>query len=183
MTTIVFTFGRFNPPTKGHEKVVRAVVETAKTLSADHEIYLSQTCKPLTDPLEWNFKRRVCESAFKGIKISHDQDIRTPFQALEHLAENYNKIVLVVGSDQVPEFNERMAPYAEKMGLDFTIVSAGDRIDESEDVAGISATKMRQYAISGDKKKFYAGLPSTLKEAAKELIYKNTLKGLKLPNK
>jgi anthranilate phosphoribosyltransferase len=157
------------------------VVETAKGIQADHVIYLSQTQKAPTDPLDWSFKRRVCETAFKGVKISKDVKIRTPFQALEQLAEHYQNVTLVVGSDQVNEFADRMAPYAKLMNLNFNIVSAGQRVVESDDVDGLSASKMRQYAEEGNKVKFFAGLPTNIREDAKELIFKNTLNGMKRP--
>lgn len=179
MDSIVFTFGRFNPPTKGHQRVVSTVVETAKSLGAEHIVYLSQTHKSPTDPLTWGFKRRVCESAFRGVNISKDTSIRNPYIALESLAKEYNNIVLVAGSDQVEEFTKRFTPYANTWGINFSVISAGQRIVESEGVEGISATKLRQYATENNKEKFFLGLPESLKENIKNLIFTNVKKGLK----
>ena len=179
MDSIVFTFGRFNPPTKGHQRVVSTVVETAKSLNADHIVYLSQTHKSPTDPLDWGFKRRVCESAFRGVNISQDTSIRNPYIALEHLAKEYDNIVLVAGSDQVEEFTKRFTPYTNTWGINFSVISAGQRIVESEGVEGISATKLRQYATENNKEKFFLGLPESLKENIKNLIFTNVKKGLK----
>lgn len=182
MHTVVFTFGRMNPPTCGHERLIITLVETAKSYSADHVVYLSQTHKLPDNPLEWSFKRRVCEAAFKGVYISNDPAIRNPYIALEHLAESYDNVIMVVGSDQLSEFSNNFSPYAKKWGIQFHVVSAGERLDESDDmVENISASKLRQYALENNKKKFFEGLPSTLKPAIMELVYKNVQKGLKKP--
>jgi nicotinic acid mononucleotide adenylyltransferase len=179
MKSIIFTFGRFQPPTIGHQKLVSKVVEMAKQENADHMIYLSQTNKAPTDPLEWFFKRRVCESAFRGVNISSDTTIRNPYIALESLAKEYDNVTMVVGSDQLNEFTNRFSRYADDWGINFNVVSAGARIDESEGVEGISATKMRQYAVEGNKEKFFQGLPESLNENIKRLVYTNVRKGLK----
>src|ERR1700679_9997 len=139
--TIVFTFGRFSPPTIGHQKLVQCVVQEAKMHRADHVVYISQTQDSKNNPLTWDFKRRVCESAFKGVNISRDIDIRSPFVALNSFIGLYENVILVVGQDQIEEFRERMTSYAEAKGFDFSIVSAGNRIDEAEGIEGISATK------------------------------------------
>ena len=172
-----------NPPTKGHERLVTKVVETAKKVGGDHAVYLSHTCKAPTDPLEWNFKRRVCESAFKGVNISKDESIRNPFIALESFIGKYDRAIFVVGSDQLPEFTQRMLPYGEQWGIDLEIISAGTRIDEADDVSGMSGTKMRQYARDNNVEKFYSGLPESLNENLKSHVLRNTKKGLKRPNK
>jgi hypothetical protein len=175
MNSIVFTFGRMNPPTKGHQLLVSKVVETAKTINADHIVYLSQTQNKKTDPLEWNFKRR----AFRGINISKDITIKNPYIALESLAKSYDTIRLVVGSDQAGEFTKRFTPYADKWGIDFDVVSAGQRIVESEGVEGMSASKLRRYAAEGNKKQFFLGLPDSLNEGIRQLVYSNVRKGMK----
>jgi hypothetical protein len=179
MSSIVFTFGRMNPPTKGHELLVTKVVETAKAIGGDHIVYLSQTQNKKTDPLEWNFKRRVCESAFRGVNISQDTTIKNPYLALESLARDFDTIRMVVGSDQADEFTKRFTPYADKWGIDFGVISAGQRIVESEGVEGMSASKLRKYATEGNKEKFFLGLPDSLKEGVRQLVYSNVRKGMK----
>lgn len=179
MSSVVFTFGRMNPPTKGHERLVTKVIETAKDIGGDHVVYLSQSHKAPTDPLEWFFKRRVCESAFRGVNISSDTTIRNPYTALESLAKEYDTIVMVAGSDQAEEYTKRFTPYADKWGINFSVVSAGQRIVESEGVDGVSATKLRQYAAEGNKEKFFENLPESLNQSIKTLVYTKTRKGLK----
>jgi nicotinic acid mononucleotide adenylyltransferase len=180
MSNIVFAFGRMNPPTTGHNRLVSTIIETAKANKADHVLYLSQTQKPKTDPLDWKFKRRVCETAFKGVNISSDINIKNPFIALEHLKEHYDKIFMVTGSDQIADY-EKFRKYTDDWGADFEVVSAGNRISESAGVEGISASKLRQYAELGDKSNFFKGLPKGLNEGIMELVYRNTRKGMKKP--
>ena len=183
MSTVVYTFGRINPPTRGHERLVSKVVETARSLNADHVVYLSQTHDSERNPLEWNFKRRVCESAFRGVYISKDRDIRNPYIAMEYLKEYYDNIILVAGSDQIEQYTERFTPFANSWGINFSVISAGERLNESDGVEGISGTKMRQYALDGDIDSFMENLPSTLNENIKILTYRNVQKGLKKSNK
>lgn len=182
MNTIVFTFGRFQPPTKGHELLVSKVVETAKQVGGDHVVYLSQTQHGATDPLEWNFKRRVCEAAFRGVNISSDTAIRNPYLALEHLKEHYDRIIMVAGSDQANDY-KKFSKYTEEWGVNFLVLTAGMRIDESEGVEGISGTKMRQFAREGNYEKFKECLPGALNESIRLLTFKNVQKGLKKPGK
>jgi hypothetical protein len=168
-----------NPPTIGHELLVNTLIETSRKVHADHILYLSHTHKAPTDPLDWKFKRRVCEAAFPGVNISKDPDIRTPFQALEKFVDIYENAILVVGGDQVMEFRKRMTPYAKEWGINFKVISAGKRIDESNDVSGMSASKLRKFASEGKREEFYNGLPSYLNKNVKKLVYENTIKGLK----
>jgi len=179
MSTVVFTYGRMNPPTRGHERLITTVLETAKKVDGDHIVYLSHTQKSPTDPLDWKFKRRVCEAAFPGVNISNDELIRTPFQAFKELSNIYEKAILVVGSDQLDEFSIRMTPYAKQWGVEFEVISAGQRIIESDDIDGVSATKLRRYALENNKELFYAGLPSKLNESIKRLIFDKVRKCLK----
>jgi hypothetical protein len=141
-------------------------------------IYLSQTCKAPTDPLTWDFKRRVCESAFRGVNISKDIHIRNPYIALEELAKEYDRIVLVTGSDHLDEYTKGFTPYTKLWGTDFSVISAGERIVESSDIDGISAGKLREYARQNMREEFYNGLPDSLNENIKRLVFSNVRKGL-----
>lgn len=177
---IVFTFGRFNPPTIGHRLVVSTVIETAKKTNSDHAVYLSQTCNYPSNPLTWEFKRRICETAFQGVSISSDKNIKTPFQALESFKGLYKNVVMVVGSDQQEEFSSRMQKYADEWEINLSVISAGIRLCEDNSVAGISATKMRQYAQDDNKTQFFNNLPQNLPVSLMELVFENTKKGLEL---
>ena len=172
MAAVVFTFMRANPPTEGHSKVIRKVIEEAKAKGAEHVIYLSQTVKPPKDPLPWEFKIQVATSMFPGINISKDATVKTPFQALEVLGQDYDDVTMVVGDDRVGEFQSRMAPYAEQWGIQsFDVVSAGARDPDAAGTEGISASKVRQAAVDGDYDSFASMMSDRLNDSTKQTIY------------
>jgi len=170
--SVVFTFGRLNPPTIGHAKLIQTVIATAKQQGADHVIYLSQGQKAPKDPLEWNYKRKLVQAMFPGVNISGDTAIKSPFHALEELAKHYENITMVVGDDRVAEFSKSMAPYAEKWGVkNFEVVSAGSRDPDAEGVEGMSASKARKFAEDGDFEGFAKSLSDGLSDGVKRDVY------------
>lgn len=180
MSTIVFTFGRMNPPTKGHELLISKVLEVANLNNADHVVYLSQSQNARTDPLGWNFKRRVCSLAFNDVNISDDVAIKNPYMALEHLKDLYNNIILVAGDDRVAEYRKWFEPYAAGWDVDLKVVSAGCRVTESTDVAGVSASKMRQFAKENNLEMFTQNMPTKLTFGIRRLVFDDTRRALKL---
>lgn len=179
--SVVFTFGRMNPPTSGHTRLITKVVDVARSQEADHIIFLSQTHNNTTDPLDWDFKTRICQAAFPGVKLSTDLSIKTPFQALDTLAKHYSNVSFVVGGDRVDLFTTRMTPYAKKFGIDnFQVISAGDRDPDSTGISGVSASKARMYVTEGCKKEFMQLLPTRLTASMKTSIYSHIKQNLKI---
>lgn len=182
--TVVFTFARMNPPTKGHELLISKILSVAQSCKADHCVFLSQTQHYITDPLDWKFKLQACQTSFHNVQFSTDIAIKTPFQALELLAKEYKTVYFVVGGDRLVEFNVRMAPYATKWGIDqFHVISAGDRDSTGNDIVSASGTKMRQFVLAGDTASFYKGTPSCMPVRVKKQLFVNTETGLKKANK
>jgi hypothetical protein len=172
MSSIVFTFLRANPPTQGHEKLVQKVIGIAKQNGADHAVYLSQTHKAQTDPLDWHYKRRIAQTIFSGVNISSDKAMISPFHVLENLAKNYDKVIFIVGDDRLEEFTRKMTPYAEQWSIkDFNVISAGERDPDANDVRGVSATRARQFAEQGDYDSFARMLSNKLSANVKRDIY------------
>jgi hypothetical protein len=161
----VLAFGRLNPPTIGHAKLV----DTIKSIEGDHYLFLSQSQKPKTDPLDFATKVKFARQFFPGINIGH-QSVRTPVQALEMLQSlGYTDIVFIAGSDRVEGFQKLFDTYngkADKSGnipfefKSIKVVSAGDRDPDADDVSGMSASKMRAAAASGNLKAFAKGVPN-----------------------
>jgi hypothetical protein len=181
MSKIVFSFGRMNPPTKGHEKLIRKVMSLAG--NADHMIFLSHTQNSITDPLTWAYKLNVAKMAFPGANFCEDEAIKTPFQALEYLVRglDYTDITFVVGGDRLQEFTDRMMPYAEEWGIEkFRIVSAGARNPKSRGVSGLSSAKLRKHAYFDEESSFCAGLPNTINSYTKKQIFRDVKSVLKL---
>ena len=170
--TIVFTFGRMNPPTVGHEKLVRRVQEVARNADAEHVIFLSQTQKKGKDPLSFKTKSDLVRKMFPDANISTDTSAKTPFMALEALGKKYKNVIMVVGSDRVEQFKNDMSKYVKEWGIEnFDVVSAGQRDPDAEGVEGMSASKARKLAQDGNFDLFSQALPNSISKATKKVVY------------
>jgi FAD synthase len=170
--TVVFTFGRFNPPTIGHQKLVSKVSEVASSQNADHVVYLSKTQKPGKDPLSWQDKYDLFRKMFPSINVSRDHAIINPYVALETLGKKYDNVIMVVGSDRVERFKGDMQKYLAEWGIkNFDVVSAGERDPDADGAEGMSASKARQLATDGNFAAFAQALPSSINNATKKVVY------------
>ena len=165
MKKIVFTFGRMNPPTIGHQKLVDKIISTAKKEKADAKVFLSHSQNNKKDPLNYAEKIRFARKAFG--KVIQQSNSKTIIQILKELEKGgYTDIVLVVGSDRVGEFSGLLNKYN---GRDYNfdsidVVSAGARDPDAVGVEGMSASKLRALAIQGDFDTFKTGLPKKLND-------------------
>jgi hypothetical protein len=181
--SIAFTFGRFNPPTIGHEKLIKKV----KSVSAnDHKIYLSRSEDPKKNPLSPNQKltymRKMFPAYAKDIEINKTNMILDIATDLHN--KGYKEITMVVGSDRVREFENILKRYNDIKSRHgyynfdkINVVSAGERDPDAEDVSGMSASKMRAAAAKGDLDTFKKGLPTGV-EALR--IMNDVRKGMRL---
>lgn len=180
MKKIVFTFGRMNPPTIGHEKLVNKLKAVAKKESADARLYLSHTNKPGSDPLSYNDKLKFAQKAFG---IAYKSNARQIFQIAKELNDQgYTHVYMVVGSDRVAEFSGLLKKYNNKGDYNFKsikVISAGQRDPDAKGVAGMSGTKLRNLAKDGDMKTFMSGLASGLSVADKKKVYALVSKNMK----
>jgi len=162
--SIVFAFGRYNPPTLGHEAVFQTVINTAKSKNADHAIFISSTQKPKTDPLSFSYKLTYLRKTYTGVNFNSEDTIRTIVQLLQELMNRgYKNITMVAGSDRVKEFGTFLNQYNRKpdkkgnIPFEFAsidVVSSGERDPDQEGVTGISASGARAAAAAGDQKSF-----------------------------
>ena len=168
--TAVFTFGRMNPPTVGHQKLVDKVTAVASQANADAYVYLSHTQNNKKDPLDYDSKIKYAKAAFGNIVTKSKS--KNIIQILQELEKKHKHVILVVGSDRVREFDALLKKYNGK-DFNFTTVqvaSAGERDPDAEGVKGMSASKMRAAAQSGDERKFKSGLPRPLKRQSKKIF-------------
>ena len=185
--TAVFTFGRFNPPTTGHEKLIDALArEQGKNAGSKMYVYPSKSQNAKKDPLPYAKKVAYMKKMFP--KYSKNITVGTPRTAIEVAVELYKKghkaIVMVVGSDRVAEFDRLLNEYngveGKKHGYygfdNIEVVSAGERDPDSEGVEGMSASKMRAAAAEGDFDSFKTGVPSGFKDALK--LYNDVRKNM-----
>tara|TARA_R100001079_G_scaffold108758_1_gene79913 strand:+ start:7024 stop:9918 length:2895 start_codon:yes stop_codon:yes gene_type:complete len=181
MKKATITFGRMNPPTVGHEKLVNKVIAVARTKRSEPRVYLSHTQNPKKDPLKYSQKIKNARAAFGNVvKQSNIKNIVGIMQSLEK--EGIEEITMVVGSDRVSNFRTFLNKYN---GKDYnfkkiTVVSAGTRDPDDAGVAGMSGTKMRQLAATGKEKEFADGAPSGLSVAQKKTLYKDVRKGMNI---
>ena len=109
---VVFTFGRFNPPTSGHEKLIDAVKRIAKRTRAEHRIYPSHSVDPKKNPLTHSEKIKYMRKFYRGANVVDDKSATSPFHAAKAISDQgYKHVILVVGGDRVDELEKLMRPY------------------------------------------------------------------------
>jgi hypothetical protein len=174
--TAAVAFGRMNPPTIGHQKVVDAIL---KQKADAHFLFVSQTHKPsgknktrLENPLPFDVKLGFIQQAFPNIDIG-DTSVGTAIGILQNLEkQGFENVIFVCGSDRVPAFTEL---FNKQNGIDYNlksikIVSSGARDPDAEGAEGMSASKMRAAAIVNDFDAFKTGLPAGLGSNADEVF-------------
>ena len=181
--SVAFTFGRFNPPTIGHEKLINKV----KSVPAnDYKIYLSRSEDPKKNPLSPRTKLDVMKKIFPS--HARNIEINTTNMILDICTKLYNQgytdVNMVVGSDRVREFETIIKKYNDVKSRhgyynfdNIKVVSAGERDPDAEGATGMSASKMRAAAAKGDLASFKKGLP---RNADAEKIFKDVRKGMNL---
>lgn len=171
--TAIFTFGRFNPPTVGHN----LLVDVIRQYNGDHYIFLSHTVNGKTDPLDYYVKKNFVEKFFSGITVG-DDSARTIIQVMQKLeALDYTDVVMVVGSDRVAGFDILLTKY-NRIEYNFdnvSVVSAGVRDPDGVGVSAVSASKQRQAVLVGDRTGFALGVPNT---QYTEELFMSVLEGL-----
>ena len=174
---VVFTFGRMNPPTVGHGKLIKKVMDVAK--NREHRIYISQTQDLKRNPLKYESKIKFLRKMFPTANIIKDTSIKTPFDVFAQLDnEKFEKVTMVVGDDRLTEF--RKAIKRIDVSYKFNAVSSGKRDPDAQGVGGMSASKMRKFARDNNFKQFNLGLGETLSKRNAELLFKAVRKGMKL---
>ena len=183
--SFAFTFGRFNPPTIGHEKLIRTVASQG----SDYKIFISRSQDAVKNPLSPSDKLKWMTKIFKNY-ASHILVMPTNMVlelATKIYSMGYKSITMVVGSDRVGEFKSILTKYNDEKNRhgyynfkNINIVSAGERDPDEEGVTGMSASKLRDYARRGDLKNFKRGIPGSLSEKEKNELFFDVRKGMGL---
>ena len=167
--TIVVAFGRFQPPTSGHQLLFNKVVDTAHKMGADHAIGFSRSHDPKKNPLSPSRKYFWLKRLFPGVHFLNSEKIKTPFDLLYQLAEmGYDHVVFVGGEDRSEDYDDKtirklMKHSDPKRRLNlkrYDFVMAGKRDAKASGVQGMSASKMRAAVAEDNKKAFARGMPS-----------------------
>jgi len=191
MKRVVFVWGRYNPPTIGHQKLFDNAARVARYWGADLVIYPTHTQSAAKDPLKSDKKVEYLKKMFPQYadNFVYDTAVKTMFQALGKLQIEYDELVWVAGSDRVPEYGDILRTrngMTNKSGkIDFTFrrvecVSAGGRDPDAEGAAGMSASKMREAAKKVQTTKFMSGIPDTLSSSQKLQLMQDVRNGMGL---
>jgi len=161
--TAVFAFGRFNPPTIGHQKLIETVLQTAEKSNGKAYLFLSHKQNNKTDPLTFAEKQEYIQQFYPKLAVG-DAGANTIIKALQKIqAEGRTRIIMVAGSDRVEEFEKLLNQYngkPDKAGNDLykfdeiKVVNAGQRDPDAEGISGASASKARELANKGQEQEF-----------------------------
>ena len=180
---LTVAFGRFNPPTTGHQKLLDTVASSSD--EDDYIIVPSRSNDPKKNPLDTKTKVSVMKQMFPkhSGKIVDDEGNRTIFDVLKKAhTDGYAGVRIVGGSDRVSEFEKLTNNYNKKL-YDFDsieVTSAGDRDPDSDNVEGMSASKQRKAAAEGDFESFKKGVPSSMKDKEVKNLYNMIRKGMNI---
>ena len=181
--TVVFAFGRFSPPTTGHGLLVNVVKKIAATNKADYVIYASRTQDKKKNPLSVEKKVHYLNLMFPNtnFRAANDRE-RTFIEAAKALNAKYKNVIMIAGSDRVPEYERLLTQYnCKEFNFDsIQVISAGERDPDSDDVSGMSASKMRALATSNDFVNFKKGLPHTMRDIDGKRLMNDVRQGMGL---
>lgn len=165
---IVASWGRFNPPTIGHEKLINLVEGVAKQNNATPSVFVSRSYDKKRNPLPYDYKLNLLQSVYGCVTECPSSNI---VDLLKYISEKDDQLILIVGSDRLEEFKILLYKYNNK---DFSfskyqVMSAGNR-DDSNSIEGISGSKMREFVKQNDFTSFFNNTPSLLKPKAYEIF-------------
>ncbi len=183
---LTIAFGRFNPPTIGHEKLLQAAEKAAQ--GGDLKIYPSRTQDAKKNPLDPDMKVSYMRKMFPKYEeqIVNDNEMRSIFDVLTTAyEEGYKSVNIIVGADRQAEF-ENLANKYNKDLYDFKqirVISAGVRDADAEGVEGMSASKMRKAVADNDFEAFKRGTPKSAKEGDVQAMYDAVRAGMGIKKK
>ena len=184
--TLTVAFGRFNPPTVGHGKLLSAAKKAAT--GGDLKIYPSRTQDPKKNPLDADMKISFMKKMFPDYKedIINDEEMKSIFNVLTTAGEKgYKNVNIVVGSDRQSEFDNLAQKYnGDLYNFDkINVISAGVRDADSSGVEGMSASKMRKAVVDGDFDAFRKGTPKELDDGDTQALFDAVRSGMGVKKK
>jgi len=184
----VLAFGRFQPPTTGHEVLVNKVKEVAKQHNAEHHIVLSHSNDPKSNPLTAKQKVKHAKRFFPNtnIRTSNKEHPNFLTQAAKLHKSGVTHLHMVAGSDRIPEYKRVLKKYngSHESALfnfkNIQIHSAGERDPDAEGTTGMSGSKMRVHAASGKYREFKKGVPKHISDGHAKELYHDLRKGMNM---
>ena len=181
--TLTLAFGRFNPPTVGHEKLISAAEKASA--GGDLKIYPSRTQDNKKNPLDPDMKVSYMRKMFPKFKeqVINDPEMKSIFDVLVAASEEgYKNINIVVGADRQGEFENLAQKYnGELYNFDLIrTISAGPREEDAKGIEGVSASKQRKAVVDDDYKVFKRGLPKKIKDGDAMALFNAVRQGMKI---
>ena len=181
--TLTVAFGRFNPPTTGHEKLLNTVASSSD--DGDYVIIPSRSQDKKKNPLDPDMKVSVMKQMFPqhSEKIINDPGNKTIFDILKRAHnDGYTGVRIVGGADRQKEFDKLVNNYNGKMYHfdNIEVRSAGDRDPDSDSVEGMSASKQRKAAAENDFDNFLKGVPTSMNKKAARELFDNVRKSMNI---
>lgn len=174
---IVFIFGRFQVPTRGHAEMIMYGADYARRTGAEYRVYTSQSHDSVKNPLPYHTKIGILRQLFPGINVIEDPSAKTAFHICRKLSEQgYEDVTMIVGADRVKEFQQQIGKYVmprdnPKFNPDrnygfkrFSVINSGAR------VAGVSGTQMREYIRQNKFSEFMKVAPTRNTMLAKKIF-------------
>ena len=160
MSRAIFTYGRFNPPTMGHDVLINKL----KSIAGGDAVFVfaSQSNDPSRNPFDYKTKTKYMKKAFQGVTVVDSPKIKNMFDAIEMLGKKHDEVVMVVGGDRLASIKRSVPASAKRMGINLKVVSAGAIDPDAEGAKGMSASKMRAAAARDDYDAFRLGCPKSL---------------------
>ena len=180
-TLLTVVFGRFNPPTIGHEKLLKTAARMSS--GGDLKIYPSRTQDPKKNPLDPDTKIAYMKKMFPDYEqnIINDSEMKSIFNVLVTAAEDgYTDVNIIVGSDRQAEFENLAQKYNGDL-YNFNlirVISAGVRDADAEGVSGMSASKIRKAVLDDDLASFRRGTPKTLDDGDTKILFDAIRQGM-----
>ena len=183
--TITLAFGRFNPPTVGHEKLLKMAKKVAA--NGTLKIFPSRTQDKKKNPLDPDKKVNFMRKMFPEFKenIINDDEMRSIFNVLQGADRDFDKVNIIVGSDRQAEFENLAQKYNGELYnfSEIKVISAGTRDADAEGVEGMSASKMRKAVVDGDMDSFKKGLPKSVTDSQAKSLFDAVADGMKIKKK
>ncbi len=186
--TLYFVWGRMNPPTAGHEKLLDFL--KTKAGNNPYRIYLTQSEDQTKNPIPFVQKVKFARKGFPQYarQIMMDRKLKTIFDAVTSFYnEGFKRIVVVAGGDRIREYEITLNKYNGVKGRHgfynfekIQVLNAGNRDPDSEGVAGVSGTKLRGFVKDGDFTSFAQNMPKKLSNADAKQVFNAVRKGMGL---
>lgn len=181
--TFILAYGRFQPPSLGHELLVKTVLATAKTQSADQAIYLSHSQDAKKNPLSVQDRLTFLKAAFPAATFrAGSKTLFSIIPIVKAVNKGYDHLIMVGGSDRLSDFQTLLDRYngQEYSFKSIKVISSGVRDPDAPRAAGMSGTKLRLAAAKNDLPLFSQGVPSSLSKADTKKMFQAVRDGLGL---